>query len=153
MAKQNGIELHFTPRDIGRGEWGKKFYISTFRFPLEEAQKFERRAKVLNLTMASLMSQLMMTFNKAVGEPKNVKTDRTTHPTIWGTKEKVKFFKKKGLAVPVKRSDAKLASKKKVVVSLKNPKKVAAKVKKPEGKSSAAALLARLKALRKSEAA
>lgn len=151
------LVLKFTPREIGRGEWGKKFYISTFRFPLTEAQKFERRAKAMGLTMSSLANQLVMTFNKTVAEPKGtVKLERTNHPTIWGSTEKKKYFKAKGVKVPVKRVE-KPVTKKVVAKKAKKPvaeTKLVKTAKKPaESKGSASLLLAKLKAMRAKNAA
>lgn len=176
------INLKLTPRFIERGDWGSEFYISTFRFPLAVARDFERRCKSLGLTMSTTLNQLVESFNDAVPAPKGkVALERTAHPTIWGKKAKAAYYKGKGLKVPVKRVDenpgnpAKSAkpegSKKKAKASKKEKPKVqkvkaviAAKnkvetkkvAKKPEGKKlsgSMAAALARLKSLRKEEAA
>lgn len=152
--KQKTINLKFTPTFIDRGEWGKQFYISTFRFPIKEAQAFERRAASLGLTMSSLVNQLVMTFNKAVSEPKGkVKLERTSHPTIWGADAKKKFFKAKGLKVPVKREDKPAARKSKVKPT--PSKRVVVKQAEPRAKaktSKAAALLQKLKAMKKAAA-
>lgn len=122
-AKSKRISIDFAPRQIERGEWGKKFYISTFRFPIKESQAFEKRAKALGLTMSSLANQLVMAFNKAVPEPKgNIKLTRTLHPTIWGADAKKKFFKSKGIAVPVKRVDEPKAKKTSKKVKAAKPK-------------------------------
>lgn len=158
-SKQKTVVLKFTPRFIDRGEWGKQFYISTFRFPIKEAQAFERRAKGMGLTMSSLVNQLVMTLNKTLPEPKKaVKLERTAHPTIWGAVEKKKFFQKKGLKVPVKREDKPVARKPKVQAKpapKANRVVVTKKVAKPEVKkaSNAAALLAKIRAMRKDAAA
>lgn len=150
--KQKTILMKFTPTFIDRGEWGKQFYISTFRFPIKEAQAFERRATSLGLTMSSLVNQLVMTFNKTVAEPKTkVKLERTAHPTIWGADAKKKFFKAKGLKVPVKREDKPVARKPKVQPKPAPIKRVVVKKAEPKA-NKAAALLQKLKAMRKAAA-
>ena len=133
MAKS--VTLKFTPREIGRGEWGKEFYISTFRFPLGEAQKLEKRAKAMNLTMSSLVNQLVMVFNETVPGPKGpMKLERTAEPTIWGV-------------------EAKKALKKPVNKAKKVTKPVKAQKQEVRAAAPAAALLEKLKRLRQDEAA
>lgn len=164
MKANKPINMKFTPREIARGEWGHKFYISTFRFPIKDAQAFERRALSMKMTMSSLVNQLVTAFNKSVSEPKEtVKLVRTAQPTIWGAVAKKKFFKKLGKAVPVKRAAVKAVKAKAPKVAKKvatKAKTVAKKVtatkptKKVETKkTSALSVLARLKSLRKNEAA
>lgn len=153
-TKEKKIALTFTPREIARGDWGKNFYVSTFRFPLKEAQGLERRAQSLGLTLSSLVNQLIMAFNKSVAEPEGVKLARTKHPTIWGADAKKKFFKAKGMPVPMKREAKKtkpVTVKKVAKVELKH--KVAKKVTKPAPTAKASpkvnkvqALLAKLRA-------
>jgi len=94
--KTKTIDIAFKPRQFERGEWGKSFYIATFRFPIKEAQAFERRAAGSGFTMASLLSQLVMAFNKSTPEPKTkVKLVRTAKPTLWGNPDEKKSAPKK----------------------------------------------------------
>lgn len=160
MAKS--ITLKFTPREIGRGEWGKEFYLSTFRFPLKEAQKLERRAKAMGLTMSSLVNQLVMTFNEKVDEPKGVKLERTTEATVWGAGKKPAGRKPKAKAKAAAPTRKARKPRKSVEEALEEAAMadaqeqhidLDAEVETEAPKSSAASLLAKLKQLRKEEAA
>lgn len=149
MAKVNGITLKFVPEEIGRGQWGDKFWLSTFRFPLKTAQDFEKVCASLGLTMSSCLNQLVTTLVKTTGVPKNVKAVKTAQATVWGGEAKPK-----AKTAPKAKAKVKFAPKAKVkrAVVVK-AKPVVAKAKKAEPKKPATAnLLERLKALKKSKA-
>jgi hypothetical protein len=165
MAEKSSkaIVLKFAPTRIERGEWGDKFYISTFRFPIKDAQAFERRCISMDQTMSSILNQLVTAFNKAVRKPENVQLVRTKHPTIWGAVAKKKFFKGKG-GVPEKAKKPKALPKRVKKVIKEDRKKLKAvkpsiaeklkamKSKKPVLKKSAD-VLAKLRAMDADEAA
>lgn len=138
MSKNKKVVMSFIPQAYERGELGKDFYLSTYRFPLKEAQGFERRAKSLGVSMAGLLQQLVASFNKAVPAPAGVKTERTTKPTVWGEGKKAKSVKasKPKAAKPPKKKVAKKA----------DPKPVS---KKAKTLSPAEKLKAKLRAMKK----
>lgn len=140
MSKNKKVVMSFIPQAYERGELGKDFYLSTYRFPLKEAQGFERRAKSLGVSMAGLLQQLVASFNKAVPAPAGVKTERTTKPTVWGEGKKAKSVK------APKKVKASKPAKKKVVVKKDDPKPVS---KKAKILSPAEKLKAKLRAMKK----
>lgn len=151
MSKNKKVVLSVIPQPYERGALGKDFYLSTYRFPIKEAQGFERRAKSLGVSMAGLLQQLVEAFNKAVPAPAGVKTERTSKPTVWGEGKRpksVKPSKKKAKAVKVEKPAKKKVAKK------DDPKPVAKKPKASKDLSPAEKLKAKLRAMkRQNEAA
>jgi hypothetical protein len=140
MAKNKKVVLSVIPQPYERGALGKDFYLSTYRFPLKEAQGFERRAKSLGVSMAGLLQQLVESFNKAMPAPAGVKTERTSKPTVWGEGKRPKSVNPSAKKAKVTKKD--------------DPKPVAQKPKASKALSSAEKLKAKLRAMkRQSEAA
>ena len=145
MSKNKKVVLSVIPQPYERGALGKDFYLSTYRFPLKEAQGFERRAKSLGCSMAGLLQQLVESFNKAVPAPSGVKTERTSEPTVWGKGKRPKSVKpsKKAKAAKVEKPAKKKVAKK------ADPKPVAKKSKPSKDLSPAEKLKAKLRAMKK----
>ena len=76
------LKIRLELKHVAKGDWGKDFYLSTYRFPLSEAQGLEKRCIALNLSMASVLSQLVQAFNEATEDPGDaVELKKTLHAT------------------------------------------------------------------------
>lgn len=109
MGKQT-VSMKVSHAQFGRGELGTEFHSATYRFPLKDAQRFERRAIANGLTRATLLQQLVRGYNAATPDPgKSVKAEATAHATVWGAA--AKKAKKTKASKKAKKTKASKASK------------------------------------------
>lgn len=94
----------------------------TYRFPLEDAQGFEKRAIAMGTTRGQLLMSLVRSFNASTPEPKGVKLAATAEPTIYGTEAREKA------GISLKRSPAGKSAKKGLKKAKAAPKAKKAKV-------------------------
>lgn len=98
MSKTINVKVEF--EKIGRGEAGREFFTSTFRFPLKVAQGMEVRAMGMGLSMSTILNQLAKGFVDSTPAPKGIvpvktKTARVTAgPAKSAAPEKPKAPKK-----------------------------------------------------------
>ena len=78
------LKLTLDLKHIERGSLGEEFYLSSYRFPLEDAQGLERRCLALEMSMASILIQLVQAFNESTEDPGDeVELKKTLKATVW----------------------------------------------------------------------